>query len=173
MNENTNKITFPDYGEFEPDYTPLQMVKLGVFGGNYFAREHYSENYNDFPEQFKIDMAEAGLCENAIKSKLKSRYDLRKNMFAVYCGSSLDQWIDRNWIFEQDKYGWFEWYIKFYYGRRVKFMDTKQIMRWLSFKARHGGMLRSQTNRIERLNLSMAKKTRQNLLHWAIDSTKI
>lgn len=163
-------IKFVNYPEFNPNYTPAEMTALGVFGGNYFAKEHYNKNY-DFPvKKFIIDLSKKLEYSNDIAYLLCSAYDKNKNHFKVQCGSSLEQWQDRDWIFERDPYGWYEWYIKFYYGIRDKKIDLIQINRWISFKARHGGMLKSHC-RPNEINKSL--KTRQNLLHWAIDSTKI
>lgn len=169
----TDKIIFENEPRFAPDYSPAQMIVLGVFGGNYFAYEHYKEDYSiesniglklieDIFEIHNID-------KNILQYSLFSKYNVNKNYFKVKCGSELWQWLDRGWIFEEDPYGWFEWYIKFYYGRR-SYMDRTQINRWLNFKSRHSGMLKSHCQSHE---VKKSLKTRQNLLHWAIDSTKV
>ncbi len=183
--DNINPIVFNDYKDFKPDFTPVQMGWLGVFKGGYFSvsliEEHKAKKANDinngsyeylnylefnFPDEINESKNMFFGFHNNLHNK---NNDKSINLFGVDCGSSYMQWIDRNWIFKIDPYGWYNWYINFYYGRRDK-CDATQIARWKSFKARHSGMLKSRCKPNE---IDKCLKTRQNLLHWAIDSTKI
>lgn len=77
-------------------------------------------------------------------------------------------WTKSNWINQQDPYGWFNWYINFYYGRRSS-DDDRQIYRWKSFIGRHSAGLKSicKNKNVDISDESIGPKTRQGLLHWA------
>lgn len=52
--------------------------------------------------------------------------------------ASLGEWKPE-WVSEHDPKGWAQWYKRYAGGRRLEGEDERQIKRWLSFKARHGG----------------------------------
>ncbi len=95
-------------------------------------------------------------------------YNKNLNKYGVACGMDYQGWIDSDWIKEQDPYGWFNWYINFYYGRRSS-DDDRQISRLKSFVGRHSGMLKSicLKKKVSTSDESVSRKTRQGLLHWA------
>lgn len=142
-------ITFKDKPHFVTCYTPIEMFKLGVFGGAYFQLE------TELPQSF-IDEAGESLT-------WMQKPDKKNNCYGVISGSSLEWWTEMNLINAEDPNGWVEWYIKFYYGRR-HLDDERQIQRFRSFIARHVGMMRSY----ESMGRDSAK-TKQNLLQWAWD----
>tara|TARA_R110000803_G_scaffold210835_1_gene284212 strand:+ start:70143 stop:70607 length:465 start_codon:yes stop_codon:yes gene_type:complete len=151
-------------GNFKPDYTPIEMIKLGIFGGAYFNEPKitYKTGYqwNHFvPQQFLRDL----LSVNGRNKTVTSLFDKEFNMYKVTCGSDYDSWLGAGWICDLDPYGWFNWYINYYYGRKC-FDDDRQIQRWSQFKSRHSGLLKRFPN---------SNKTKQNLLHWGIDYNKI
>lgn len=156
--------TFSDYPEFIPSFSPIEMINMGVFGGNYFGNENVAKCWSDYvPKQFLKECQEI-----SIEKITNKTYIPQINKYSVSCGMDYEGWVKSGWIIEQDPYGWFNWYINFYYGRR-SIDDTRQIKRWRSFIGRHSGMLRSQCKRLEKdLNdESVGLKTRQGLLHWA------
>ena len=51
--------------------------------------------------------------------------------------ASLPEW-PAHWYNEADPHGWLQWYDRHSKGRRIE-DDKRQIKRWISFKARHGG----------------------------------
>lgn len=76
--------------------------------------------------------------------------------------ASLGEWKPE-WVTEHDPKGWLEWYQNYNSGRRIPDEDARQIKRWASFKARHGGPF-------------MANPTPRRgwaLQHWAIDPAKL
>lgn len=160
-------IKFEDYPEFKPDFTPIEMFWLGIFGGNYYQINNFKKYSNKFLAE--INSNNNDLWFDFYKKLFNKSYNVETNLFQVKCGSSYEQWIDRGWIFEIDPNGWVEWYVNFYYGRRDK-CDKEQIKRWKSFKARHSGMLLAKCTPKE---IDKCLKTRQNLLQWAVDSTKL
>jgi hypothetical protein len=142
-------VRFEDVPEFTPCYTPIEMFKLGIFGGTYFKIE------TNLPEDFIKDS------EGLLISETK--YNKNANRYGVVSGASLDWWLEQNLIHKDDPNGWVEWYVKFYYGRRHP-DDKRQIKRFRAFIIRHLGMLR----RFEAKGKDSIK-TKQNLLQWAWD----
>lgn len=76
--------------------------------------------------------------------------------------ASLGEWKPE-WVTEHDPKGWLEWYQNYNSGRRIPEEDARQIKRWASFKARHGGPF--ATNPTPRRGWA--------LQHWAIDPAKL
>ena len=136
--------------KFEPQLTPKEMLKLGVFGGYYFEGKH-----DEYPKDwFK-------------KAKLSnSGYDISLNCFKIDSGQSREEWIKNGWITKEDPLGWFQWYCRYTLGRRIPKLDNFQINRWAAFGPRHIGGI---TANCEPGNLECRPRQRQALLHWAYD----
>ena len=133
--------------EFKPELTPPQMLELGVFEGHYL---------NDCREEFPKDWF--------INAQLSPhRPDINANFFKVKSRMSLQQWQQRGWIIEPDIRGWFQWYCRYYMGRRIEAIDIIQIKRWQAFK-RHKAQIRANCMT---LDLDCRKRQRQALLQWA------
>lgn len=147
---------------FKPDFIPIEMVKQGVFKGAYFNEPRINKKtglqwYYFVPVEFTNEVY-LGKPVN-----LTCEPNINHNKYKIDCGSSFEFWTKKNWIEDIDPYGWFNWYINYYYGRRC-YDDERQIKRWLNFKVRHGGTLKRFPDSL---------KTKQNLLHWAIDWRKL
>jgi len=138
--------------EFRPDLTPKQMLALGVFGGKYMT-----DCRNEFPASWFV---RARLCN--------ARHDARLNLFGVNASQSLAVWRRNGWIRPQDPRGWFQWYCRYYMGRRSS-DDVRQIRRWRAV-ARHVAAIRKNCD--ER-DLDCRRRQRQAVLHWAYDSRRI
>ena len=142
-----------NFGEgFEPELTPKQMLAMGVFGGKYLT---------DCTDEFPPDWF-----EGAKLNPVKSDPDL--NYFGVDASQSLKEWRRKGWIHPEDPRGWFQWYCRYYLGRRSP-DDARQIKRWRAMR-RHIGQIRKNC---EPGDLTCRKRQRQALLHWAYDSRKM
>lgn len=138
--------------EFRPQLTPKQMLRLGVFGGKYMT-----DCQAEFPASW---FARAKLCAE--------RHDGRLNCFGVNASQRLAVWRQKGWIHPQDPRGWFQWYCRYYMGRRSA-DDGRQIRRWRAI-ARHAAAV---ARNCEKGDVACRRKQRQALLHWAYDSRKI
>ena len=139
--------------DFKPELTPKQMLDLGVFGGKYM-----NDCKNEFPEEWFT---------NAKLSMLKK--DVNLNFYKIDASLPLSVWLNKGWIYKEDPRGWFQWYCRYYMGRRIGEEDIRQIRRWKGLK-RHVGAVKKNCNKYD---LNCRKKQRQALLHWAYDSRLI
>lgn len=138
--------------EFKPDLTPKQMLELGVFGGRYLR-----DCQNEFPTDW---FAKAKLYPEG-----KPGHDKKLNLFEVDASQPLSVWQQKGWIYKDDPRGWFQWYCRYYMGRRHE-DDERQIKRWVNM-ARHTRWLQGACRRGD---TACRPRQRQALLHWAYDS---
>lgn len=139
--------------EFKPQLTPAQMLALGVFGGKYMT-----DCRREFPKSWFA------------RAKLSPRgYDHNCNFFRVDASQPLSEWKRKGWIHPDDPRGWFQWYCRYYMGRRMPEEDRRQIKRWKAIR-RH---VRQVQKHCEPGDLLCRRRQRQALLHWAYDSRKI
>jgi hypothetical protein len=150
LTENIGESFHP---EFNPELTPSEMLELGVFGGKYMR-----DCQDEFPKSWFND---AKLAEGSKDPKL--------NFFGVDASLSLSEWENKGWIHPADPRGWFQWYCRYYYGRRIEEEDSRQIKRWKAMK-RHVSAIEKNC---PPLQLECRPKQRQALLHWAYDSRNI
>lgn len=139
--------------EFKPELTPKQMLKLGVFGGKYMT-----DCRKEFPEDWFIH---AKLCSE--------KHDPKLNFFGVNASQPLSVWIKKGWIRDADPRGWFQWYCRYYMGRRIPHYDDWQIKRWKNIK-RHIAQIKKHC---QAGDWNCRRKQRQAVLHWAYDARKI
>jgi hypothetical protein len=139
--------------EFRPQLTPAQMLKLGVFGGKYMT-----DCRREFPKSW---FAGARLSPHGS--------DRACNFFGVDASQPLCEWKRKGWIYPDDPRGWFQWYCRYYMGRRIPEEDRRQINRWKAIR-RH---VRQVQKHCEPGDLLCRRRQRQALLHWAYDSRKI
>jgi len=138
---------------FLPQLTPAEMLSFGVFGGKYMT-----DCGNEFPKEW---FTHAKLCHEFHNPEL--------NFFGVNASQPLSVWQSKGWIYPEDPRGWFQWYCRYYMGRRIPAEDERQIRRWLAMK-RHITQLQMNC---QPGDLSCRKRQRQALLHWAYDSRKM
>lgn len=144
--------------EFRPELTPKQMLALGVFGGLYLA---------DCREEFPKDwFTKAKMVDSDVR--IDGNRDKNLNFFGVHASQPLSVWQKKDWIHPQDPRGWFQWYCRYYLGRRSE-DDARQIKRWKAM-ARHIAQIKKNCHPGD---WDCHRKQRQALLHWAIDARKL
>ncbi len=132
--------------DFQPDFSPAMCLRLGVFGGAYFRQ--YPKLCLEFPD-FNYAKSEMEIAEN--------------NLYGVNASMSRAEWQRRGWMHPDDPRGWFQWWCRYYMGRRHE-DDDRQIKRWVAFKYRKLQEIGGNTDPEKHV------KTRQGLLHWGIKS---
>lgn len=138
---------------FEPELTPAEMLELGVFCGKYMT---------DCTAEFPASWFR--------KAKLSTeRADCSLNYFGIRASVPLHIWVQKGWIHPDDPRGWFQWYCRYYSGRRMPGEDHRQIARWRAFR-RHAAQVRKHC---EPGDPFCRPKQRQALLQWAYDSRYI
>lgn len=133
---------------FKPDLTPKEMLSLGVFGGKYMT-----DCTKEFPDGW---FEGAKLCHEF--------HDPKLNYFGVNASQTLTVWRKKGWIHPDDPRGWFQWYCRYYMGRRHE-DDERQIKRWIAMK-RHVAQVKKYCPEHE---IECRKRQKQALLHWAYD----
>ena len=139
--------------EFKPQLTPKEMLELGVFGGHYMT-----DCQKEFPKSW---FSKAKLSPEIHKKEL--------NFFSVDASQSLEEWKRKGWIHKDDPRGWFQWYCRYYLGRRIPKEDQIQIKRWKAIR-RHVGQI---VKNCKEGDIYCRPRQRQALLHWAYDSRNL
>jgi len=139
--------------DFMPELTPWEMLELGVFGGKYMT-----DCKKEFPESWYE------------KARLSPEFPNPEiNYFGINASLPLAEWRKRGWIYAEDPRGWFQWYCRYYMGRRLPEEDARQIKRWRQMN-RHVAQIKKNCHIKD---MGCRRKQRQALLHWAYDSRKI
>jgi hypothetical protein len=135
--------------EFKPELTPKEMLKMGVFEGKYMT-----DTRSEFPLDWftKAKMVKTG-----------DPPDISLNYFGIKSRQSLQEWKRKKWIIEPDERGWFQWYCRYYLGRRIPEVDVIQIKRWKAFR-RHKGQIEKNCRPGD---VKCRPRQRQALLQWA------
>lgn len=142
-------------GVFEPHFTPGEMLALGVFEGKYL---------NDCQDEFPPDWFETARRNRTLASDAP---DVQCNFFKVKSRQSLRAWRANGWLYGPDNRGWFQWYCRYYCGRRVAGVDELQMRRWRSFKRHYGQVVRNCPKNDGADGVWCRPKQRQALLQWA------
>ena len=137
---------------FRPELTPAEILHLGAFGGVYMR-----DCGKEFPKAWFTQAKFA-----------KGKRDKNLNYFKVDASQPLAEWRRKGWIYKDDPRGWFQWYCRYYMGRRIPEEDARQIKRWNAFR-RHIGQIQANCKPGDML---CRPRQRQALLHWAYDSRR-
>jgi hypothetical protein len=136
--------------DFRPDLSPKDMLALGVFGGKYMT-----DCQDEFPEDWFTN------------AKLSPEHrDPSLNFFGVDASQPLSVWREKGWIHSDDPRGWFQWYCRYYMGRRMPEEDARQIRRFNMMRRHSAQIVRNCRPK----DFSCRPRQRQALLHWAYDS---
>jgi hypothetical protein len=186
---------FIDYPEFRPNLSPREIIQMGSFGGGYFRdiqssvcldknknkkKFKSSDVISEFPKSWWKGIDIPNMLTNSI-------YNKKVNKYGVKCGSSLELWESKGWINKYDCYGWFQWYCRFFNGRRLqgdkgRLEDERQIKRWQGVCGKKGRfrnwlindiykkMDECKKESIEDYTISPVK--RQTLQHWGYKINK-
>ena len=140
---------------FKPQLTPQHMLELGVFGGVYMR-----DCTQEFPKEWfdRARFAPEGVYE----------HNAKLNFFGVNASQPLSVWKQKGWIHPDDPRGWFQWYCRYYMGRRHP-DDARQIKRWNAMR-RHVAQI---AHKCRPGDETCNTRQRQALLHWAYDSRRI
>jgi len=137
------------HSDFKPELTPKELLRLGIFGGKYMT-----DCGREFPKDW---YREARLCPE--------RHDPDLNFFKINASQPLSVWRAKGWIYHEDPRGWFQWYCRYYLGRRCP-DDERQIKRWKAMR-RHVAQVKKNCMKGD---WDCHRRQRQALLHWAYDS---
>ena len=136
-----------DFAEgFAPHFTPKEMLAHGVFEGKYL---------NDCRAEFPAAWYRG--------ARLSETPDPAVNCFGVKSRQPLRVWRNKGWIIGDDPRGWFQWYCRYYLGRRDPVVDAIQVRRWKGI-VRHATQVRKNCVPGD---LACRPRQRQALLQWA------
>ncbi|MFT7507541.1 MAG: hypothetical protein ACI92I_000701 [Acidimicrobiales bacterium] len=139
--------------EFKPHLTPQEMLEMGVFGGLYFG---------DKPSEFpKVWWKNAKLSSDGEQHKELNYYEEKASQ-------PLSVWKDKGWIHKDDPRGWFQWYCRYYMGRRHE-DDKRQIKRWKAI-TRHASQIAHNCRPGDQY---CRPRQRQAILHWSYDARNL
>lgn len=142
---------------FKPDLTPAKMLALGVFGGVYMR-----DCQKEFPKTW--------FTRAKFQKKESFARDPEINYFTINASQPLSVWQKKGWINEKhDPRGWFQWYCRYYMGRRLPDEDRRQIKRWKQM-IRHLAQIKHNCRAGDIL---CRPRQRQALLHWGYDTRKM
>lgn len=144
----------PDFNDenFKPELTPEEMLQEGVFEGKYL---------NDCQEELPKEWFDNSRDKRV---KIGDPPDYTLNRFKIKSRQSLAIWRGNDWVMGDDPRGWFQWYCRYWLGRRSE-CDEFQKKRWRAFK-RHKGQIEKNCAKND---YSCRPKQRQALLQWAYD----
>lgn len=139
-----------DYPDFTPYFTPAEMLALGVFEGKYC-----NDCYNELPREWYAP------------ERMSVTADPALNCFGIKSRLSRGEWLRKGWLpccpDDPDVRGWFQWYCRFWLGRRLPGIDEHQIKRWRAYKRHFAQVLYN----CEANDVNCRPKQRQSLLQWS------
>lgn len=172
-----NELIFEDNPDFRPNLSPKEVLQLGSFGGTYFRPIYSSVTKQKYGKEVWEELPKDWLTGLNIRTQVASPvYDSKVNKYGVKCGASLEEWENSGWIVKQDPYGWFQWYCRFYQGRRTE-DDERQIGRWSRCCGDKGRWKNNLISKIAKAgcgfdNFGVSPVVRQTLQHWGYVLTK-
>jgi len=156
--------------DFKPYATPGEMLAAGAFEGKYL-----NDCLLEFPAEWYW---------NALQlDKLRpDKSDVGVNLMGVDSRQPLTFWKESGWVpsrqhtnhkamhpelsdasLNKDERGWFQWYCRYWMGRRIPDLDRVQISRWKAF-TRHAGQIKANCSPGV---ITCRPRQRQGLFQWA------
>ena len=175
--DKKGRLVFPDFPDFNPNLTPKEVLQLGSFGGTYFRPIYSSVTKQKYKDEAWKELPTSWLEGLNIRTQVASSvYDNSKNKYKVKCGASLEEWENSGWMHKQDPYGWFQWYCRFYQGRRTE-DDARQVGRWSKCAGPKGRWKNNLISKCAKAgcgfdNFGVSPVVRQTLQHWGYVLTK-
>ena len=180
----TGEFIFNDAPDFKPNLSPQEVLQAGSFGGGYFRDITSSVTKTTYKDAWK-ELPDDWLEGLDIKTQVASQtYRTSINRYGVNCGVKTDKsdsfglkaWESSGWMAAQDPYGWFQWYCRFFQGRRSD-DDERQLSRWMKCCGPKG---RWKSNLIGKClrdgksydDASVSPVVRQTLQHWGYRLTR-
>lgn len=165
--------------DFHPNRTPEEVLRAGSFGGTYFRPITSAVTNVKYTSSSVLkDTVQPEWISGLDKPTMltSSNYQKNVNKFGVKCGGSLGMWESSGWISDSDPYGWFQWYCRFYSGRRCS-DDARQISRWLKSAGLKGRFRSQLCNKVLAAGTTAGDRKispviRQTLLHWGLEVTE-
>ena len=168
-------LVFTDFPDFRPNLSPPQIFNMGAFGGTYFRPIYSSITKKEYKNKhLEFSIYDWFKNINTKTMVTSSKYTSSLNKYKVRAGSSLEAWEKSGWIKPIDPYGWFQWYCRFYCGRRCN-DDIRQIERWKKYAGDTSGRYRRRLinmcikNNKKYNDLTVSPVIRQGLLHWGYE----
>ena len=172
------EYVFPDYPDFRPNLSPKEVLQMGSFGGTYFRPIKSGCTGITYGKEVHEELPQDWLAGMNIKLAVASpTYRTSINRYKVKCGGDLEMWESSGWMRDSDPYGWFQWYCRFFQGRRCS-DDDRQISRGLQCMGPKGrwrstlsgkiadSIKGSRTVEIACEDYKISPVVRQTLQHW-------
>jgi len=186
----SGQLIFLDHPNFRPNLTPKEILQAGAFGGTYFRPIHSSVTHQQYGEEVWRELPPDWFEGLDVATQVASpNYRTDVNKYKAKCGQGLKEWESSGWITSFDPYGWFQWYCRFYQGRRCA-DDIRQISRGNGVmgptgrsrralinkvvndaSSRPGGILKAENINAALKNMKISPVVRQLLLHWGYELT--
>ncbi|GAA5891447.1 hypothetical protein JCM6882_004474 [Rhodosporidiobolus microsporus] len=182
----TREFTFEDFPDFKPNMSPEEILRQGSFDGGYFravrskkSGRELHEDWTDLPSEW-YDGLDTSMY--LTRPELVSPADIATsvNKWQAKMGQGYEEWEKAGWIVaEHDARGWFQWYARFFLGRRCP-DDDRQVGRWSRVAGEQSGRWRrillekyrkARVSFVEPEEEKVSRGIRQTLNHWAYDPT--
>ena len=164
---------------FRPDLTPKYLLDQGVFGGGYC-----NDCIFELPKEWLLHPTDIHLlnslnpekCPDPELNKFKVMADLKDSVVPIYL-TETGKGVLANRSLKKDEApcdpdirGWFQWYMRYFLGRRLSIVDEIQKKRWIL-------MQDMKQTIIDRVNDGIfygsieagSAEERQKMLEWAMD----
>ncbi|GAA6036546.1 hypothetical protein JCM8097_003563 [Rhodosporidiobolus ruineniae] len=182
----TREFIFDDFPEFTPNLSPEEIVRGGAFDGGFFrpvkskkSGRELHEDWRDFPREW-YDGLDVSMYLTRPELTSPAEIATSVNKWQAKMGQGYEEWEKAGWIVpEHDARGWFQWYARFFLGRRCA-DDARQVLRWARCAGEQSGrwrriLLDKYRKRgvgfVEPEEESVSRGIRQTLRHWAYDPT--